>query len=67
MIRGKSLPEFLWEQAISHTTYVTNCSYTRTLKGTTPYELWFQRKLYVAHLQEFGTTVWVLLQGQAIQ
>ena len=44
-----------------------DCSYTRTLKGTTPYELWFQGKPYVAHLREFGTPVWVLLQGQAIE
>ena len=34
MIRGQNLPEFLWEQAISHATYVRNCSYTRTLKRT---------------------------------
>ena len=67
MIRGQNLPEFLWEQAISYATYVRNCSYTRTLKGTTPYELWFQRKPYVVHLREFSTPVWVLLQGQAIE
>jgi hypothetical protein len=67
MIGGQKLPEYLWEHALAHATYIRNCSYTRTLKGKTPYEIWFQRKPHVAHLREFGAPVWVLLQGQAVQ
>lgn len=38
-----------------------------TLKGEMLYEIWHGLKLSIAHLQEFGTLVWVLLQGQAQQ
>ena len=32
-----------------------------------PYEMWYGLKLNVAHLHEFGMSVWVLLQGQVEQ
>jgi hypothetical protein len=64
MIRGQTLPEFLWEYAISHTAYIRNRSYTRSIEGKTPYEAWHNEKPNVAHLREFSAPVWVLLQGQ---
>ena len=67
MITAQKVPEFLWEHAIAHAAYIRNRSYTRALKGETPYELWHGTKPNVAHLREFGTPVWVLLQGQAGQ
>ena len=67
MMNAQSIPEFLWEHAIDHAAYIRNRSYTRTLEGETPYELWHGTKPSVAHLREFGTPVWVLLQGQAEQ
>ena len=62
MIRG--LPEFLWEYAIAHASYLRNRAYTKSLKGQTPYEKWFKNKPNISHLREFGAPVWVLLQGQ---
>lgn len=67
MINAQNVPEFLWEHAIDHALYIQNRSYTRTLKGETPYEVWHGIKPSVAHLREFGIPVWVLLQGQAEQ
>ena len=67
MINAQRVPEFLWEHAIDHASYIRNRSYTRTLQGETPYEIWHGLKPSVAHLREFGTPVWVLLQGQAQQ
>ena len=67
MINAQSVPEFLWEHAIDHASYIRNRSYTRTLEGETPYEIWHGLKPSVAHLREFGIPVWVLLQGQAEQ
>jgi hypothetical protein len=58
------LPEFLWEYALLYAVYVQNRSYTTHLGSTTPYEGWFNHKLNVSHLREFGAPVWVLLQGQ---
>jgi hypothetical protein len=62
MLRG--LPEFLWEYAIAHASYLRNRAYTKSLKGQTPYEKWFKKKPNISHLREFGAPVWVLLQGQ---
>jgi hypothetical protein len=67
MVNAQHVPEFLWEYAIYHIAYIWNCSYTHTLEGETPYEIWHGLKPSVAHLREFGTPVWVLLQGQAQQ
>lgn len=62
MIQG--LPEFLWEYAVNHSSYLRNRAYTKTLDNQTPYERRFKTKPNVSHLREFGTPVWVLLQGQ---
>ena len=62
MIQG--LPEFLWEYAINHASYLHNRASTKSLKGLTPYDKWFKKKSNISHLREFGAPVWVLLQGQ---
>jgi len=36
------------------------------VKTSTPYEHWYGHKPDVVHLREFGTPVWILLQGQKI-
>jgi hypothetical protein len=64
MLRG--LPEFLWEYAVSHSSYLRNRTYTRTLDNKTPYEMRFKIKPNVSHLREFRAPVWVLLQGQKV-
>ena len=48
MIRG--LPEFLWEYAVAHSSYLRNRSYTNTLDDKTPYEMKYNIKPDVAHL-----------------
>jgi len=58
------LPEFLWEYAINHSSYLRNGTYTKTLNNKTPYEMRFKIKPNVSHLHEFRAPVWVLLQGQ---
>ena len=67
MITAARLPEFLWEPAIAHAAYLRNLSFTRSIPNATPYQLWYGRKPNVAHLREFGTPVWILLQGQKVQ
>jgi hypothetical protein len=64
MLIGNDLPEFLWEYSIMHAAYLCNRTYTKHLLNSTPYQGWHNKKLNVAHLQEFGAPVWVLLQGQ---
>ena len=62
MMQG--LPEFLWEYAINHSSYLHNRTYTKSINDKTPYEIWFQKKPNISHLREFRAPVWVLLQGQ---
>src|SRR6266849_9770659 len=66
MLTGSQLPEFLWEQAVAHAAYIRNRSYTIANRDRTPYEAWHGNKPNVTHLREFGTPVWVLLQGQNV-
>ncbi len=67
MLTATQLPEFLWEPAITHTAYVRNRSYTRSIPSRTPYQGWNTNKPNVSHLREFGTPVHILLQGQQTQ
>jgi hypothetical protein len=56
---------FLWPEAVSYAVYIINRSPTMALAtNITPYEAFWGVKPDVANLQEFGTTCWVLNQGQ---
>ena len=48
----RELPEFLWEHAINHSTYLRNRAYTKSLLNQTPYEKWFKNKPNISHLRE---------------
>jgi len=65
MLLGQKLPEFLWEPAVAHAAYLQNRSFTHTVH-TTLYEQMNKKKPDVAHLEEFGAQVWILLQGQKL-
>jgi len=60
MLLAKKLPDWLWDEAVSHANYVRNRAPARALDGKTPYEAWFGKKLNVSHFQELGCNVWVL-------
>src|ERR1700761_512114 len=60
---ARNLPSFLWAEAVSHAAYIRNRSPTRALEGMTPDELWNGRKPNMSHLREFGSTVWILKEG----
>ena len=66
MMAAQNLPKYLWEYAIEHAANLRERAPTKALKGKTPYEAWFQQKPNVSHLREFGTPVWILLQGQKV-
>jgi hypothetical protein len=66
MLIVAKLPKFLWEPAVEHAVYVHNCTYTNAIECI-PYQAWHGHKPNVSHLREFGTPVWMLLQGQKTQ
>ena len=64
MMIGANVPMFLWEYALQHAAYLHERTPTKALEGKTPYEAWYGNKPDVSHLREFGSPVYVLLQGQ---
>jgi hypothetical protein len=67
MMIGANVPMFLWEYALQHAAYLRERAPTKALPGTTPYEAWHTSKPDVSHLREFGSPVYVLLQGSQKQ
>ena len=61
MLILSGLLRFLWEEAMKHSAWLQNCTPTWALQGKTPYEMCHGKKPYLAGIQEFGTTVYVML------
>lgn len=55
MLRGKSLPNSFWGEAVNTAVYVLNRSPTKKLKLVTLEEVWSGRKPIVSHLRVFGS------------
>ena len=56
MIFSKNVSKNLWPEAIAYVCYIKNRSPTRTLGGnTTLHEAFFNKRLNISRLQEFGT------------
>src|SRR5271154_1045043 len=56
-------PYYLWPEAVSYANYLRNRSPARALpSGKTPDEIFWGRKPYIGHLEEFGSKCWVLQQ-----
>lgn len=53
-MKHMSLPNYLWGEAVRHSTYVINHVAIRTLKDVTPYESYKGNKPNVQHLRVFG-------------
>ena len=65
MLIAWEVPTFLWPEAVVHATYLRNRTHTWVLDRSTPLESCGQWP-NVSHLQEFGSPVWVLIEGQNI-
>ena len=48
------MPNYLWGEAIRHSTYLLNIIATRALKDRTSYELFHEKKPNINHLRIFG-------------
>lgn len=54
MLKNKNLPACFWAEAVSCAVYLINRSPTKSLKDSTPNEVWYGKKPNVAHLKTFG-------------
>jgi transposase InsO family protein len=65
MIFAKNLPKSLWPEVVNYANYIRNRSPMRALgTQTTPYQEFFNKKLDVSKLEEFGTRCWVMVSDQ---
>lgn len=58
ILHAKSLPIKLWAEAVNTSVYVLNLTGTSSIKGKTPYELWFGKVPKIDHLRIFGSVVY---------
>ena len=54
ILKHRSVPNYMWGEAVRHTTYLINRAATRTLDAATPYEVFKGSKPNIAHLRVFG-------------
>ena len=61
LIHQRSLPKYLWAEAIRHVCITFNRLPTRKVTKTTPYEQWFKQKPDVSRLRVFGCEAYGLV------
>ena len=66
LLKSKGVPGELWGEAVATAVYLLNRAPTRSLKGRTPYEAWYDRKPKVHHLRTFGCLAHVKITGPGV-
>ena len=59
LLISSGLPQFLWEEAMRHTTWLQNRMPAHALNGKTPFEMKLKRKPNLANIHEFGAAAYV--------
>ena len=59
LLLASGLPQFLWEEAMKHATWLQNRTPARAIDGKTLYEMQHKKKPYLAGIQEFGVAAYV--------
>lgn len=54
LLKKMKMPNYLWGEAVHHSTYLLNRLPTRAITGVTPYEAWANEKPSVDHIRVFG-------------
>ena len=64
MLKGKGLPNMLWEKAINTTTYILNHSLAKAVRDKTTFEAWHKQKPVVNQLKVFGCIAYAHIPTQ---
>ena len=59
LLISSSLPHFLWEEAMKHSTWLKNRTPACANNGKSPYQVKTQKKLNLAGIQEFGAAAYM--------
>lgn len=57
MLHESGLPNFLWGEACRHAAFLKNCTWTRSLKGQTPHEVFHGTKPNLSDIHPWGCRV----------
>lgn len=60
-IHAHNLNENLWAEAVNYAVFTLNQTGTSSLKGDSPAEFWFGRKIDITKLRSFGSDCYVLI------
>lgn len=63
IMKHMNLPNYLWGEAVRHSTYLINRVGTRALAYQTPYEAFKKRKPNVEHVRVFGCVSYEKVDG----
>ena len=59
LLLSSGLPQFLWKEAMNHSTWLQNRSPAHATGGKTPYEMRHKHVPNLAGIQEFGVAAYV--------
>ena len=59
LLIASGLPQFLWEEAMKHATWIQDRTPTHTNAGKSPYEMRHKKKPHLSGIQEFGAVVYI--------
>lgn len=62
VIHAHDLNENLWGEAVNYVVFTLNQTGTSSVKGKSPVELWFGRKMDVCKLRAFGSVCYVFIE-----
>ncbi|KAG7594882.1 Ribonuclease H-like superfamily [Arabidopsis thaliana x Arabidopsis arenosa] len=63
ILKHMNMPNYLWGEAVRHSTYLINRVGTRALVDQTPYEAFKKKKPSVEHLRVFGCVGYAKIDG----
>ncbi|XP_024010303.1 uncharacterized protein LOC112085331 [Eutrema salsugineum] len=63
MLKHMNMPNYLWGEAVRHSTYLINRVETRLLRNQMPYEAFKRRKPNVEHLRVIGCVSYAKIEG----
>ena len=67
ILKHMHMPNYLWGEAIRHSTYLLNCVATRALKEKMPYEGFGGKKPSVDHLRVFRCIAYTKIDGKLLK
>lgn len=67
VMKHMSVPNYLWGEAVRHSTYLLNRVATRVVKDRTPYEAYHSKKPNISHLKVFGCIGYAKIEKQMLK